>query len=557
MRHKSVTIDEMMYIGTGYYHLETGDFHLNMTNPPLIKMVSAVPLLFLHPKPVLPPIEGDIAKWPIEVQWHYLRAFLYDNVVDADRMLFFARLPIVAIGVVLGAYVFRWSYLLYGRWGALLATFCYALSPNLLAHTRIAAQDFGVTATMFITSYYFWSFLKRPRWSAIVLTGVFAGLAAATKTSSLFLAPAFVLVVLLHVLLGDGIGVFAAFPGVKRVPETRIRSRQLLSGAWAAVVVAAVALFALNAVYGFQGFPAFFSEKGDFAFLAGIPIPIPQPLAELLSFQARLTEGSGGVYFAGKLYEHGLWYLMLAAMLLKTPLAGVILIICALAGFFWRFTKSADEWIPAIVVAAVLFVFSYLANINQGIRYILPVYPFLHVLIGRIARSRVLRNKAGVSVLAVLLGWYAWSSLHVYPHYLAHFNELIGGPSNGYKYLVDSNLDWGQDLGALKKYMDEHGIDRIKLAYFGSVDADYYGINYDFLPSVGLAPKKEGEYWWHEEGAGCTEPMEAPSGVVAVSAMMRASPSWLTPKFGECYEWARQREPVDQVGYSILIYRND
>jgi hypothetical protein len=139
---------------------------------------------------------------------------------------------------------------------------------------------------------------------------------------------------------------------------------------------------------------------------------------------------------------------------------------------------------------------------------------------------------------------------------LAYFNEFIGGPKNGYKYLVDSNLDWGQDLKGLKHYMEERGIERIKLGYFGSADAAYYGINYDYLPSVGLAPTEPGQYWWYEIDSKEKAQLAPQTGTIAVSATLLAHPGWMG-WFGAAYGWLEQYEPIDQVGYSILIYEID
>ena len=82
-------------------------------------------------------------------------------------------------------------------------------------------------------------------------------------------------------------------------------------------------------------------------------------------------------------------------------------------------------------------------------------------------------------VVIALCAWYGGSVLRVHPHYLGYFNELAGGPSGGWRYLVDSNLDWGQDLKALKRWMDDHGVARVKLSYFGAADPDYYGLRSD------------------------------------------------------------------------------
>jgi hypothetical protein len=136
--------------------------------------------------------------------------------------------------------------------------------------------------------------------------------------------------------------------------------------------------------------------------------------------------------------------------------------------------------------------------------------------------------------------WYVVASLFIAPHYLSYFNEIIGGPDKGYKYLVDSNLDWGQDLKGLKKYMDDHAIKRISLSYFGIDSPKRYGIEYDWLPSHHLYnPRPENEKKF---------PVNR---FLAISAT-NLQGVYLEPK--DMYKWLREYEPVAKIGYSIFIY---
>jgi hypothetical protein len=146
----------------------------------------------------------------------------------------------------------------------------------------------------------------------------------------------------------------------------------------------------------------------------------------------------------------------------------------------------------------------------------------------------------GLSV--ALIGWYVGASCYIHPHYLAYFNELAGGPDNGYKYLVDSNLDWGQDLKGLKSYMQKHGIARINLSYFGTDSPARYGISYDWLPSYGL-PNPDPE-----------KHKFVPKGWVAISA---TSLQGVYLGDSDIYAWFRERKPVAKIGYSIFIYKMD
>jgi hypothetical protein len=570
MREKSVTIDEIVYIVAGYYHLQTGDFQMNMTNPPLMKMLSALPLLALNLQ--LPTIEKKSENFDIIEQWKYARNFLYHNRVDADEILFLARLPIVAISILLGFYVFIWGRELYGENAGLFALFFYSFSPNILAHSRLATQDLGLAAFMFISSYYFWKYMSHPTARSLSLCGIFFGLAVLTKTTAVFLFPIFAIYALISIFRKNGLGTYEKFPFVRRMNQHKIGLRQSISLASAFFLIILLGIATLNLGYGFQGsFQSIdkacphvnlyqklpltrFAPKALTDLLLELPLPAPSPFVELLRFQSNKVGEKENAYFAGNNYSDGLWYLTIIAFFLKTPLPILILLTASLAYMVRQRDRLEAEWLLVIFISAVIFIFSYLGFWNSGVRYVLPVYPFIHVLISRLFVSEFVRYRLISGALFTLSIWYLLGTSLIHPHYLAYFNELIGGPKNGYKYLVDSNLDWGQDLKGLKFYMERKGIERIKLGYFGSADASYYGIDYDYLPSVGLAPHRPDQHWWYEMNGNLKDQLEPQEGIIAVSATILASPGWMKPSFHSSYDWLRKHDPIDNVGYSILIY---
>jgi hypothetical protein len=193
------------------------------------------------------------------------------------------------------------------------------------------------------------------------------------------------------------------------------------------------------------------------------------------------------------------------------------------------------------------FALALTRTINIGHRHLLPVYPFLFVAAGYAAAAlwdRTTRRGAARAVLAFLLGWYAVGTLRVHPHYLAYFNELVGGPANGYKYLVDSNLDWGQDLVSLRAYMERNAVPRLKLLYFGTADPGYYGVACDRLPGYQPPPPS-------------TLVREVrPGDIVAVSAT-HLQGVYLDPEVKALADLLRARRPVAVIGYSIFVYRAD
>src|SRR6185295_8529389 len=163
----------------------------------------------------------------------------------------------------------------------------------------------------------------------------------------------------------------------------------------------------------------------------------------------------------------------------KTPLP---LILLAAAALFFAFRSRAPRaewflWLPVAIYTALTIA----QRLNIGHRYLLPIYPFLCVAAGR-AAARLVESRRARLAVGALLAWYAAGTLLLHPHYLAYFNETIGGPRHGYRWLVDSNLDWGQDLPGLAAYLREHHEENVKLSYFGIADPAYYGITAERLP---------------------------------------------------------------------------
>jgi Dolichyl-phosphate-mannose-protein mannosyltransferase len=564
LRVKSVTTDELMYIAVGYYHLRTGDFEMNMVNPPLLKMVAAVPLLALDLD--LPEVKGHPAEWNIIEQWFFSREFLYKNREDPDRILIFARMPFVFLGAVLGLYVFLWARALYGTGSGLFALGLYAFSPNILAHTRLATLDLGVTLFMFVACYYFWRHIESPSWANLLKCGAALSGAALSKTTGFFLAPIFVIVALVLVWRRSDSGGWERFPFRRRRAVASVRGRNAAFLGSTLVLLGSTAIFGLNLGYFFHGTMTPLSSDDSHEELyqrlpvnVGLtrlltdvaletPLPVPDAFKGVLKHQTHLTATGNNVYFAGRTSTTGWWYVMPAAFLIKTPVALFFLLGIALVGMVRSRQMGTAELLMLGTAAVVFLLFAYMKNVSIGLRYILPIYPFLHVV-----ASRAFRGSVGFSVRNAAVGglsaWYLFASLSIYPNYLAYFNELVGGPDNGYKYLADSYLDWGQDLKQLRQFLDEKKIERVRLAYFGSGDPDYYGIRYDYLPSVGVAPQRPDQKWWFETKTAELPPLELQGPPIAVSATLLAGIFY--PGY---YEPLRALTPVAQIGHSILIY---
>lgn len=221
---------------------------------------------------------------------------------------------------------------------------------------------------------------------------------------------------------------------------------------------------------------------------AQTPIPL---LRYLIGFLSLATDYSGGraAFLAGALYPQGTPWYFPAAFLLKTP-PGVLGLVALAAGLrlFRRTVPEAVRAQPAgsrWFILLPLLVFTALvltSKMNLGYRHLLPVVPFLYLWVGQIARH--FSKPAVVAATGLLLAVLVAENLAVYPHYRAYFTPLVGGPAQGYRYLVDSNLDWGQDLPGLADFQREHQIEKLYLGYFGSADPAAYGVRSECLPGT-------------------------------------------------------------------------
>ncbi len=539
MRQKAVTVDEIMYIAAGYYHLRTGDFELNMTNPPLMKVVAGLPLLLLDPS--LPALAGDPSDWTAIEEWQYARRFLYENTIDADRLLFVARLPFVALGMLLGLLVFLWSRELYGPIAGLVSLTLYSFSPSLLAHTRFATQDLGVALVVFATVYCFWRYSRSGRWSMLVASAVLFGLAILTKTTAAFVAVVIALFFAVSALRGAAFTIDPRFPWVAAAPTNPTWVPRLVTALWIGLLHAAVAVLLVNLGYGFQGS------------FAGLPL-VPSAFEKSLLFQMQLGANSGGMFFAGRLFDPGLRWIVFPTVAIKTPLPVLLLAGAVVIRLLRQRRVDAADSVLGLGIGVFLALFVVFYNLGSIERYVLAIYPFLFVWIGSLTRVAWPRPKLFAGALSLLLLWNVVGTVRVFPHYLPYCNELIGGPANGYKWIAESNLDWGQDLKGLATYLKEKGIERIPLAYFGSADARYYGIDYDYLPSVGLQPNEPGQQWWYERARGQSDRDVRRPGLMAVSVSLIQRTRWIGTLFGDTYSWLEEFEPIDTIGHSIHIY---
>ncbi|HUW71778.1 MAG TPA: glycosyltransferase family 39 protein [Candidatus Humimicrobiaceae bacterium] len=550
----SLTMDERAHLPAGYSYLTQKDMRLNPEHPPLLKDLAAIPFLFIDNIN----FPSEISAWKNEVnsQWDFGTAFLYNSGNPAEKMIFWGRVPMILILILLGLYIFKWTRKLIGNKGALLALFLFTFSPTFLAHGRLITTDVGAAAGVFIATYYFIESLQSPKKKNIIIAGIVFGIAQLLKFSVILLVPFFGLVALIWWLIKSGtliqtikilVLVFVIgfaliwpvyqfhvwnYPPEKQVADTQIYLRDTIEFLKKPILWAADKPFLRAYAYYSTG----------------------------LSMVFHRVTGGNTTYFLGEVSNVGWRSYFPVVYLIKIPLAFHVLILFALIFIiclFRRFCgikekkKTADVWIKEhfpeitmLIFILIYWVVSITGNLNIGVRHLLPVFPFticlVSIVLVYILQSPYLKLK--YAVLAVLLLWQAGSVLAVYPHFLTYFNELAGGPANGYKYVVDSNLDWGQDLKRLGIWLKENNIDKIYIDYFGGSSPEY-------ILKEKYAP------WWGERS-----PEELPKGsYLAVSATLlqggRGEVIPTLPQASGYYRWLNKYTPVTIIGHSIFIYK--
>lgn len=549
MRGKSAVFDEGAYLPAGYTHWKFHDFRLTPEQPPLVKLLAAAPLLLSDVT-----VHQDDA-WALRRPWDFGRNFLY-AWNDADRLLFRARLAIVALGAALALAVFWWTRLHWGLPAAALALLLCALSPDVLAHGQVVTMDLAVTLFIFLAVAGFERLAQRVTPSRVLATGLATGAAFASKSSAFVLIPILGALAVRTAIASDS---WPAPLGPRDSgPVARAASRVLrLAGLFAAI--AGLALAVLWASYLMQP-----RLSPDPAVEASLEWERNWPKGRLAGAVASVAKGSGALpeayvfgvlkvfahaegrpgFLAGERSDSGWWRYYPTTIALKTPPAlFALLLLTLLARLEPRAAPRVEWclWLPPLLYLAL----AASRPINIGHRYVLPIYPFLFVAAGRSAAwaAGAARPMARVLV-AALAGACAASALRVHPHYLAYFSELAGGPANGYRYLVDSNLDWGQDLKGLASWLRRNQVGRIKLAYFGSADPGYYGIDCDLLPGYTAPP-----------------PMQVtrrvrPGDVVAVSATILQG-LYVEPGMRPFFDRLRARVPLAVIGHTLFVYRAD
>ena len=441
----SHTYDEPAHIAAGLQWLEGRRYNYDSEGTPLPRAAVA-----LGPYLDGRRLAGERSMWDAG------RAVLYARNAYL-RNLTLARLGTLPFFVLTVAMVWVWGRRLFAPEAAAIAVALVTLLPAILGHAGLATTDVALTGMLLVALFAFTRWLERPSVARGAVFGAAAAGAVLAKMSALVFLPVCSAAILALALL--------ASPAERtRLLGARAERRRTLSRVAAGVLVGgAVLLLTLWAGYRFDYVIAQRSAGGR------VPIPAPAFLGGLHILVAH-QQGGHPAFLLGEISQKGWWYFFPVVLAVKTPIAFALLAVAG-ASSVVALARRQRDWRPAapLVAAGAIVLVSMAAQINLGVRHVLPAYPLLAIVAGagahrawHLSRHRSLAR----ALVAALVLWLAAASVRAHPDYIAYFNELAGAHPE--RILSGSDLDWGQDLTRLNRFVQRRGIDRIAVAYFGS-----------------------------------------------------------------------------------------
>jgi hypothetical protein len=493
---KSITCDETVHIPAGYFYVKKGDFFINFEHPPFSKTLSGFFLSFTE---VFFP--EDLYRNLRMNEWNLGMAFFYLNRENVDKIVLLSRLPMILFGILLGFFIYLWTGDLYGKIAGIFNLFLFTFCPNFLAHSCLVTTDVPFTLFFIMTLYFLWKFLEKDEIRYLIFCGISFGLSLSTKFTGIILMP-FILISLL-------------------IPEKKFIKKEYFK--CFILYLFLLPAFILFLTYRFYGI-------GNFAL--GL---------KRIIFET--TERGHFSYLNGKFSQNGWRYYFIFAFLYKTPIPLIILILLSI--FIKPKIEKKERFI--ILPCIIYFIFSSLSKKQIGIRYILPFYALLYVYCGRLliySEKLKLKKLTKKIIFIILIFWYLFESIKIHPHYIAYFNQIAGGPDNGWKHLIDSNIDWGQDLKELKEYLQKEGNPELLLNYFGAIFPETYGLVYEpFLYPFFIYNVPEKNYHFNS-------PFPEKE-YLAISVNHLAG---LPYEDTEIFNWLKEIKPKAKIGYSIFVY---
>jgi hypothetical protein len=554
-------MSEDALLASGVSHYKYQRFDLYRVNPPLVRLLASLPV-----KNEL--LSQESAWWrydtsPLKRSEFTVGIDVVRRHPDYKLLIFRSRILIALFFGLIGTLTcYFYSKQFSGLIPAFLTLLLWCFSPYVLGHGSTIMNDVPSAVFAMTSVYFFWKWLKHPEMLESFIAGIILGLAELTKFTLLIFYPLFVFLWILY-----------------RIPEFKLLSRQdWFQQLKQIVIIFAISLLIINMGYLFEDagkqlgtfkfqttfftgyenikdIPISGANRFENTLLGTIPVPLPANYIQGIDTQRLDFERGLPSYLRAEWSDHGWWYYYLYALLIKTPLGTIGLFLLAIFCTFFQknYNISWRDEMVILLPGIVLLVFvSSQTGFSVHSRYAIPALPFFFIWMSKIGKVFSLRKRFLQVLVLILLFWSIFSSLWVYPHSISYFNELAAilpthkeqrspqepegtpfivsllnaGSRNGGRHLLDSNIDWGQDLFYLEKWCLQHPeITEISTAIYGS-----YPLEQTKIPAKSMPPINDPQPGWY---------------ALSVNYIYNREKQ---------YQYFLNFEPVAMAGYSIYIY---
>jgi hypothetical protein len=550
LRQKSMMVDDALHIPSGYSYVITNDFRLNQEHPPFIKILSGLGLYRVRPELPLNSEGWQQAEQPGDPEDgtdSFSEDFFNRNAGKYEQITFWGRAPVVIMPLLLALAVWVLTKELFGETAALLAVLLLLSEPNVIGNSTIVQDDLAAALAIFLFVIMLRSYLKSPSVKHALSLGFVVGLALLIKHSLVVLVLISFVILLIH----------ACWQKLKhRNHLCRFIALGLLVLCCSYIIL--IAGYAFHVAWIDEDEAQFISEwlhlsgNSSEAFqsvLLHLPILLPKYFLYGLDQVIHDVRFGRPAFLFGQVSTQGWWYYFPVAFALKTSLP---FLSATLAGLVWtardilkrRWADGLYLLVPPLLYLAM----SMMSHLNIGVRHIIPVFPFFAVMgagaITAFGKSLHWRRwKFSRIVPATIVLWCALLVFINYPNYLTYFSPLAGGTSNGWKLLSDSNVETGQEIATLAKYLKQHGTTKVSGIFMGSEYIKFYGIELCDLPC------DEDE----DEDAKDQDHSDQPA-YVAIGAWYLQEVD-VTPEQKAAIDPFRKLQPEAMVGNSIFVFR--
>jgi hypothetical protein len=531
-----LTVDEPSHLISAYLYWHGRDRLPPSDMPPLIRMVGGWPLRSMD-LPVPPDLgqPGDTRH-----EWNE-GAGLIERLPPEriGRVVFWPRVLLIVFPVLSALVLWKWARDLFGAGAALCALVLWVCSPTVLGHGGLFKNDHASACTYLLFWYCAWCLWRRPS-PRLVL--VFAGATAAvvlSKMSMLFL-----------------LGVAPALLALRFLGR-----RKWLHGAAALLVHAILCYVLILAAYQFETIRVTSNDLNALSADRAIPsivLSFMRPF-EWLSIPGAMWKGvlnlfrsndASAAYFMGYLCPGGDPLYFLVALGLKTPLLALAAVLAGIGYVIGR--GLGRHWCGTdlfwIVPGALYLVLASSAALQLGVRLVLPAWPFLILFASSALGFLLRRQRNGVWIVMALLAAVAVESAIWYPNGIAYYNQIAGGPRGSLRYLADSNIDWGQGLPELARWLKSNNVPSVRLAHFGFDKPERY-----------LRPEQVKRLippWNAAAARGRTQIIPERGHYYAISAALLPG-YFFQPPYRNWYARFWNMKPVAAPGGCILVYKLD